>query len=1765
MFDTSRLRAFSGLLFLKALSKKHITIPAYTKADGTYVPAHQKLVNYNPDHHAVLSGKSSHSHKEALKQLSKDPAFKQLPGEHQSHLVQGHAQDIQTAASKGAQVSVFKKDLLAGQKPKAANIAAFKELQEAEPKKAGAISAAIVDAIGMDKFLELTGVQPPAPPKVGPTQDELDQAFEKLQWIGTKPPKMHYPYLAWKKLTDDIKGWAALGNHVDKLQAVVTLGQQMQAKASADAAVSTLTSKLAAGKAPSPGELKAYQALEDGGKLKMAQTAIKKSGGKVSFAVLVDLLKQAEAKAGITVDKPEVVPLGKQPHFGQQHEGMTLGTSEGGSVFKFDGGKWSFIAGDGNWSKITNSHWEQKLGEGVHPTNDQPLKIVNNPGQSFGSQNANKVFDAGGPYLAKWSGGSWQFKMKDHGDDGSFVEITNPDFIAQLDKGKQVDTTGKPLVEVSNEAPTPDDGQWGYNENDPGMSGNPTLTAGGPNGEQIYIIGTDPIDGGPPFSVGIWSDPEEDPEFKEYHTAERVQAALQAKGYHPPEVATIAKLQEAANAPGPQEGDTKQGVGGVLTLKDGHWTLDNAGMLSFFNKHEIKPGSATAIAVTMAVSSIAQGKTASAIQDSLEAVRKAAKSDLFPVGNINHMIDKLLDMNSEVVSSDIQASEAGGKSAAPPDGVASSLAAAASFTYDHLLHNTTEGHSKFWQVTVDPEAKTATSHWGKIGTKGQSKTYQHASAKAAYDAAVEAAAAKQKHGYVTQAKVDAPATQAMASAQSFGKKNAGKTFAATMSNGVLGYYKFDGDKWNYSFNPNDGWDPVQQQSKLHDKLETGFNATDAKLIEVGPGQTAFVPKPDTVYESTLSTGKIVQFVHKDGVWNHVSAGTDGSVTLIPDIADHWLEALKVGEDINGTALVEAYPFKASGPSGGSAWKDGTHYTDGEHLYTFDEGKWHGKIQDFGDWFPIDPGTKLANALDKGENAKGFPLKPAAKFDDGPQEGDVKPGKGGWLILKDGHWVKANPEQVMAKLCPVPDDITSSYLKSTLGGLSALASAAQPLSKLWKKVKTTKMGMPNVTLTMGGGKFVGRAELVGGKWQGWGGSIAGANIAKALNWLEHAEKAHKAILAGKMPPPTPFPSTASAAAATAAPAAPSASPSFNAVPSIDGWPKTGAQGGYNEGGTYRDPDGDEWYCKFPAGGAKVARNELLANRLYEAAGLGVPEVKLISQGGKIGLASRIVKGAVQDVAALKAGQGEGLLSGFVADAWLANWDVVGNNPAAGKGWDNIMFLNGKAVRIDPGGALLYGGAGGKKTDFGNEVIELDTMRDAKVNARTAAVFGKISQADLQASAHKVLSIPDEEIEKMVLEHGPGDPAEKAALAKKLIARKAHIAGKFPKVAAKVAAGLSSFDSADDAPSKKSKVKKLDPRALPVKPSDLPEPHDFMNWGGSGKAISDKPYVQQNIVDEKAIFDFALKGDLVALKKYKFQPVEKETGTPLGDPKTMDAHPSAHVKSYYDSVVTFLDVIANPPEPLKAFNGKSADTINQLSSAFKPFKYGHSVASVPPNQRLGFWIALGTVANPKHFQPVNIFKQITAAAKAQAYNKWNMLPAGVRKFLKSVQGSGSANQPYRDGKMTDNQGQNCRKVLQDCYANASSHEEGFTIYKWINMPDSMVKQIMGQPEGLVFQNPGSMCCSRAATNTQGFGNHRVIMHYAKGAKAMDTFGSGNHSGEQEITTLPGARFMVLSRKMIANDKKYGGNSQRLELEVLMLPPDQTYVDNLKEAVG
>lgn len=596
----------------------------------------------------------------------------------------------------------------------------------------------------------------------------------------------------------------------------------------------------------------------------------------------------------------------------------------------------------------------------------------------------------------------------------------------------------------------------------------------------------------------------------------------------------------------------------------------------------------------------------------------------------------------------------------------------------------------------------------------------------------------------------------------------------------------------------------------------------------------------------------------------------------------------------------------------------------------------------------------------------------------------------------------------------------------------------------------------------------------------------------------------------------------------------------ALESADGWPQTGPQGGSNPGGRFKDPSGQEWYIKLPASEAH-AKNELLAAKLYEAAGIKVPELKLVTMNGNVGIASKWVDGMSKTKHPDELAMADGALSGFAVDAWLANWDVTG------LGLDNLLVgPDGKAVRIDVGGSLLFRAQGGPKgAAFGNEVTELQSLVDPKMNPLSAALFGGMSKAAQEKSAERVLKVSDEQIAALVDQFGPGSAAERAALAQKLIARKAAIAAAFPS-----AKGAEKPKAAEPA------KPKLDPTALPVNPNDLPPYHDFHNWNGPGKGLSSKAHINDaNLKAEKDLHDFALKGNLVALKDYHFEAIDKETGASLGM-KPISEHPSQHVKLYHSDLVQYLYAIANPPEPLRVTEGNDP-------AQFKAEKLGKTISTVQANKKLGFWVALGKLSKAEPFVKYFVGKEkpVSSAYKTQAKAKGiDHLPKLARRFINRVQSSGSYNDYFRDGNDSDHEGYSTAAIASAAYSAASPKPAGTTIYRWQNMPESMVKQLLAAEPGLVFQNPGYMCCSMSPTGTSGFGQHRMVIHYAEGAMAVDSFASGSFTGEQEITTLMGQRFMLLSSEMSNN---LGGIGKKgLEIHVLMLPPDPDYVADLQQ---
>lgn len=223
--------------------------------------------------------------------------------------------------------------------------------------------------------------------------------------------------------------------------------------------------------------------------------------------------------------------------------------------------------------------------------------------------------------------------------------------------------------------------------------------------------------------------------------------------------------------------------------------------------------------------------------------------------------------------------------------------------------------------------------------------------------------------------------------------------------------------------------------------------------------------------------------------------------------------------------------------------------------------------------------------------------------------------------------------------------------------------------------------------------------------------------------------------------------------------------YDHMESADDWEKVGKQAGSNPGGIFEDEHRTRWYLKMPKS-TNIAKNEVLAAKLYEAAGIAVPELKFVRVGDKVAIASKMVDGLKQDEKALKAGEVPGAAEGFAVDAWLANWDAVGLL------YDNLLIdSRGKALRVDVGGSLVYRAQGEPKGKyFGDEVGELKTLRNG-MNPQAAAVFGKVTDAQVAASVHAhVAAVPNEKIRQLCMDFGPGTKDQRAELAEKLIKRK-----------------------------------------------------------------------------------------------------------------------------------------------------------------------------------------------------------------------------------------------------------------------------------------------------------------------------------------------------------------------------------------------------------
>lgn len=191
------------------------------------------------------------------------------------------------------------------------------------------------------------------------------------------------------------------------------------------------------------------------------------------------------------------------------------------------------------------------------------------------------------------------------------------------------------------------------------------------------------------------------------------------------------------------------------------------------------------------------------------------------------------------------------------------------------------------------------------------------------------------------------------------------------------------------------------------------------------------------------------------------------------------------------------------------------------------------------------------------------------------------------------------------------------------------------------------------------------------------------------------------------------------------------------------PTDGSQRGTTPGWIHRDSKGASWWAKRPESSARVA-NEHLANALYRAAGVRVPQTRLADD-GRVHMSKLVPSVDWHELTGKRLREAQrDAAHGFVADAWLANWDA----PAG----DNVRVTEcGHAYRVDAGGALMFRAMGGQRVLLPT-VEELQTMRDPGINPDGAILYAEVTPSDIAAGVARVASISPGSVRRLVSKSG-----------------------------------------------------------------------------------------------------------------------------------------------------------------------------------------------------------------------------------------------------------------------------------------------------------------------------------------------------------------------------------------------------------------------------
>jgi hypothetical protein len=189
---------------------------------------------------------------------------------------------------------------------------------------------------------------------------------------------------------------------------------------------------------------------------------------------------------------------------------------------------------------------------------------------------------------------------------------------------------------------------------------------------------------------------------------------------------------------------------------------------------------------------------------------------------------------------------------------------------------------------------------------------------------------------------------------------------------------------------------------------------------------------------------------------------------------------------------------------------------------------------------------------------------------------------------------------------------------------------------------------------------------------------------------------------------------------------------------------GSIGGTQGAVAATDAAGQKYAVKAYQGQQDRVSTEALANAVYRVLGVDAPVGGIATVNGKKAYVAKWTPGAPRKIH--KAKDGSALGAGFMADALVANWDVIGAED------DNIIWAaDGTPYRVDAGGTFGYRAMGAKKA-FGKVPKEVWTMLAPGRQAQRTML---VSEADKMAQAEHIGKVlTDQLIDELVSGAYPG---------------------------------------------------------------------------------------------------------------------------------------------------------------------------------------------------------------------------------------------------------------------------------------------------------------------------------------------------------------------------------------------------------------------------